>query len=405
MFGWEFPPHNSGGLGVACQGLVRALSDQGTETVFVLPKKVDCQSDCCEIIFGDDFCKIGGLKIKEINSLLSPYITSGAYNSLISRIKENNIYGQDLFNEVKRYGIAGGEIAAGENFDLIHAHDWLSFLAGLEAKKISKKPLVVQIHATEFDRTGGNNINRFVYKIEKEGMDKADKVIAVSNFTKNIIIENYGIDKEKIEVVYNAVEHSDFPTFNRELFNLKKDGRKIVLFVGRITLQKGPDYFLRAAKKVLERNRNVIFIIAGSGDMESQIIEEAAWLGIADKVLFAGFLRGDDLARIYQMADLYVLSSVSEPFGITPLEALANQTPVLVSKQSGVSEVIHHCLKVDFWDVNEMANKILAVLEYPQLHLSLKENGSQEVKNISWQDSARRCLEIYQDVLSGYSRA
>ncbi len=402
MFGWEFPPFNSGGLGVVCKYLIKALSNQGIKITFVLPKKLDCQSSFCKIIFADVPLKI---KIKGINSLLLPYITSITYRDLFQNNKEQSIYSPDLFGEVLRYGQEARKIALSEDFDIIHAHDWLSFPAGLESKKVSGKPLIVHVHATEFDRTGGNNVNQRVYEIEKQSFSEADKVIAVSNFTKNKVVQHYGVEPEKIEVVYNALEQEDFPRPKEkkgDLEGLKKAGKKIVLFVGRITIQKGPDYFLRAAKKVLEKNPNVLFVIAGAGDMEIQIIETAAWLGIADKVLFAGFLRGEALARAYQMADLYVLPSVSEPFGLTPLEALFNQTPVLISKQSGVSEVLSHCLKVDFWDIEEMANKILAVLEYPELYESLKENGSQEAKRFSWQDSAQKCIEIYDQLLSDY---
>lgn len=394
MVGWEFTPFNSGGLGVACEGLVNGLVNQGIKVIFVLPKKFDYQSSVCKFIFADD-----SLKIKNINSPLSPYLNSKSYNYLFQNTKEKNIYGSNLFEEVIRYAKRVSKIVLPETFDIIHCHDWLTFPAGLEIKRIFDKPLIAHIHALEFDRTGGDNINPHIYQIEKEGLKKANLVIANSNFTKNRVIQYYGIDPGKIRVVYNAVEKNYFPQINKDLFNLKLLGKKIVLFVGRITLQKGPDYFIRAAKKVLEKNQNVIFVITGSGDMETQIIEEAVHLGIIDKVLFTGFLRDKDLAKIYQMADLYVLSSVSEPFGIAPLEALVNKTPVLISKQSGISEILSHCLKVDFWDINEMANKILAVLEHPELYQALRENGFQEVKKINWQNSASECIKIYHQLL------
>ncbi len=394
MIGFEWPPFNSGGLGVACEGLVKGLAEQGVRVVFVLPKKLDCQSSFCKLIFADE-----SLKIKGINSPLSPYLTSKSYGCLIQDNGKQNIYGSDLFKEVARYAKVVSKIARSEVFDIIHCHDWLSFPAGLEVKKISSKPLIAHLHATEFDRTGGYHLNSHIYEIEKQGLEKAELVIANSNFTKNKAIQHYGINSEKIRVVYNAVEENYFSKFNKDLFGLKSTNKKIVLFVGRITLQKGPDYFIKAAKKVLERNSDVVFVIAGSGDMEVQIIEQATQLGIADKILFAGFLRDNDLAKAYQMADLYVLPSVSEPFGITPLEALVNETPVLISKQSGISEVLSHCLKVDFWDINEMANKILAVLEHPELYRALKENGHQEVKKFSWRNSARECVKSYYDVL------
>ncbi len=394
MFGWEFPPFNSGGLGVACEGLTKALASQGIKISFVLPKKIDCRSSFCKIIFADET-----LKIKAVNFLLSPYITSKSYKNLVGAIQKPGIYSPGLVGEVMRYSKEAKKIALLEYFDIIHAHDWLSFPAGLEAKKVSGKPLVVHVHATEFDRSGGNNVNQQIYEIEKEGLEKSEVVIAVSNFMKNKLIQYYGINPGKIRVVYNATEHKDPPRLDEGLFGLKSAGKKIVLFVGRITLQKGPDYFLQAAKKVLEKNPDVFFIITGSGDMETQIIEESAKLDIADKVLFTGFLRGDALSKVYRMADLYVLSSVSDPFGITVLESLTYGTPVLISKQSGVSEALSHCLKVDFWDTNEMANKILTVLEYPELYQCLKENGSQEVKKFSWDDSAQKCIEVYSQIL------
>ena len=400
MFGWEFPPFNSGGLGVACKGLVEALARQGIEVSFVLPKKMDCQSSSCRFIFADSL-----IKIRKVNFLLSPYLTSKSYQSLRKDKEGLNIYSPDLFGEVARYAREAKKIAFLEDFNLIHAHDWLSFPAGLEAKKASGKPLIVHIHATEFDRTGGNNVNQHVYEIEKQGFSEADKIIAVSNFTKKKVVEYYGIEPDKIEVVHNAIDSADFDFDLSEaerlrIKKLKAKNIKIVLFAGRLTIQKGPDYFLEVAKKVLERNVNVLFIIAGSGDMEAQIIEQAAELNIADKVLFAGFLRGKDLAQAYQMADLFIMPSVSEPFGLTPLESLTCGAPVLISKQSGVSEVIFHCLKTDFWNTDEMADKVLAILGYPELQESLKENGMREVKKFNWQDSAKKCIEIYQEVLS-----
>ncbi|MEK7193602.1 MAG: glycosyltransferase family 4 protein [Patescibacteria group bacterium] len=394
MFGWEFPPHNSGGLGVACAGLARGLANRGIGITFVLPKKVGVSADFLKIIFAD----ISGIKFREIDSLLSAYATSVSYREIRSRTV-SSIYGKGLFEEVMRYALRAYHLAKEEDFDLIHAHDWLSFGAGLAAKAASGKPLIVHVHATEFDRTGGMNINKRVYEIEKEGMEKADAVIAVSQFTKNIIVRHYGIDPNKINVVHNAVDIFEPGHFASELLELKRDGRKIVLFVGRITLQKGPDYFLQAAKKVLEYNSRVLFLVVGSGDMERQLIEQASSLGISDKVLFAGFLRDQELAKVYRVADLYVLPSVSEPFGITTLESLAHGTPVLISRQSGVAEVLSHALKVDFWDIDEMANKIVSVLAYAPLHACLRENGNTEVKKLSWGRSAEQCSGVYNEVM------
>lgn len=407
MFGWEFPPFNSGGLGTACKGLVKGLSNLKISTTFILPKKVDKNAlssfPLFKVVFANEKFKIQkNLKIREINSFLSPYITSKGYQTAYEKLlmKESSIYSSNLFNEVLRYGKEGREIALAENFDIIHAHDWLSYPAGIAAKKATGKPLVVHIHATEFDRTGGGNgVNQQVYEIEKEGFQQADKIIAVSGFTKNRLIEHYGIDSNKITVVYNAIEQRDLSSVTSDLKELKKTGQKIVLSLGRITIQKGIDYFLKAAQKVLEKNKNVFFIIAGTGDMKTQLIEEAASMGISDKVLFVGFVKDENVTEIYQMADLYVMPSVSEPFGLTPLEALTCGTPILISKQSGVSEVFSHCLKVDFWDINQMANKILAVLKYNELKEELSYNGGKEVKKINWIDSANKCIEIYREVL------
>jgi len=417
MFGWEFPPHNSGGLGVACEKLVKALFQEGIEVLFVLPRKFDYHFPYCRFVFANEnfifkSASLKGLKNFYFNSLLNPYLTPKFYVELLGKIiQEKNFSETDfefkslinqkgLFEEIMRYAFEARKIALLENFDVIHAHDWLTFPAAIEAKKISKKPLVAHIHATEFDRTGGHGVNKKVYQIEKRGFEEADVVIAVSHFTKEKVVKHYNISPEKIKVVYNAVDYQEFIDFKKEVFGLKKAGKKIVLFLGRITLQKGPDYFLAAAKKVLEKDPNVFFIVAGSGDMEMKMIELAARLNIADKVLFTGFLRGKEKEKIYQMADLYVLPSISEPFGITPLEALNFGTPVLISKQSGVSEVVSHCLKVDFWDINDMANKILAVLNYQELKESLSENGQKEVKNLSWQESAKKCCQIYQTLIA-----
>jgi len=253
----------------------------------------------------------------------------------------------------------------------------------------------VHVHSTEFDRSG-EHVNQMVYDIERRGMEQADKVIAVSYFTRNRIISRYGISGEKVEVVHNGVEQNDRAAL--AAIHIDKD-EKIVLFLGRITMQKGPEYFLAAAKKVLDVMDNVKFVMVGSGDLMHRTIEMAAELGIGRKVLFTGFLRGDDVQKIYKMADLYVMPSVSEPFGIAPLEALGHDVPVIISKQSGVSEVLKHALKVDFWDVNEIANKIIAVLKYPPLGITLRHHGNFEVRRLRWIDSAAKCAKIYEEML------
>jgi glycosyltransferase involved in cell wall biosynthesis len=273
----------------------------------------------------------------------------------------------------------------------------MTFPAAIDVAQKQHKRLVVHIHSTEFDRAGAH-VDQRIFEIERRGMEAADRVIAVSHYTKTAISQQYGVDPDKIEVVYNAVEMGN-GNFDSQKYSIKKD-EKIVLFLGRITQQKGPEYFLAAAQKVLEVMDNVKFVMAGSGDLVRRTIDMAAAMGIGHKVLFTGFLRGNDVERVFKMADLYVMPSVSEPFGIAPLEAITNDVPVLISKQSGVSEVLLHALKVDFWDVNEMANKIVAVLRHPPLSKTLREHGSFEVQKMSWTDSAKACLQVYEDTLS-----
>ena len=399
MFGWEFPPHNSGGLGVACLGLTKALSEIGMQVLFVMPKKLDVSSKDVEIIFADRV----GISVHEIDSLLSPYLTMKGYQ-YVRGPQIDDLYGSDLLSEVRRYAARGALIAQQEKFDVIYAHDWLSFGAGIEAKRVTGKPLIVHVHATEVDRCGGiNNVNRTVFDAEKYGMEYADRIIAVSELTKNVIVREYGIPEWKISVVHNGIDDATAPcggTYLPRLRALKASGYKLVLFLGRITIQKGPDYFIQAAKKVLEHNPRVMFIISGSGDMEHSIMELAASLGIAQNVLFTGFLQGNERHEAYVSADLFVMPSISEPFGITPLEAMRLGTPVLISKQSGVAEIVTHALKCDFWDVDAMTNMILAVVGYPGLAESLRENGIRQADEITWKEAARKVDNIVSEVIS-----
>ncbi len=395
MFGWEFPPYNSGGLGVACLGLTKALSELGVQVLFVMPKKLNLQTPWARMIFADT----EGVEAYAVNSILKPYLTSKSY----VRGEKGGVYGDDLMSEVMRYARLAAGIAREEQFDVIYAHDWLSFGAGIEAKRATGKPLIVHVHATEFDRCGGPwGINRDVYAIEKKGMEEADCVIAVSELTKNVIVKEYGIPAGKVRVVYNGIDETTAPSSGGalpRLRGLKASGYRLVLFIGRITLQKGPDYFLRAAKRVLDRNPQVLFILSGAGDMENEIMHLAADLGIAGHVFFTGFLQGSERHEVYSAADLFVMPSVSEPFGITALEAMKLGTPVLMSKQSGVAEVVKHALKVDFWDVDEMANKILSVVGYPGLREALAENAAQEAERLTWSDAARKVDGIVHELV------
>lgn len=394
MFGWEFPPMNTGGLGTACYGLTKGLSQNRVEIVLVLPQAA-AEPD------RHGFLKIrsanvANVKVKSVKSAMAAYMTPSQYEQYMLKMKGvKPIYGNNLFEEVERFAEQAARIAKEEQFDIIHAHDWMTYKAGLAAKRASGKPLVVHVHATEFDRTGGLGANEHVYQTEKEGMQQADSVIAVSGYTKQKIIEHYGIPESKIKVVHNAIDGDDIP----KVYVEKNPGQKTVLYLGRITLQKGPDYFIEAAKKALESDPNIRFIVAGSGDMEPAVIEKVAALGIGHNVLFAGYLKDEDLHRAYRMADLYVMPSVSEPFGITPLEAVMNNTPVIISKQSGVKEVLKHSLQVDFWDTDQMANKMIAALRYKELHSELQRNSYDEVSRLSWSRSAQKCIDVYNSLL------
>jgi len=420
MLGWEFPPFISGGLGTACYGLTKALDQLGINIIFCLPKMVE--SDYAvhvKLLTPTSHSSPAALKFSElknvtfrtIKSPLQPYSTPDIYQRRIEealRQKQamhgGNVgsafiggmhYSGNMYDEVHRYAALAAELAATEQFDVVHAHDWMTYPAAIAVAAISGKPLIVHVHSTEFDRSG-ENVNQMIYDIERRGMERADKVIAVSYFTRSIIISRYGISGEKVEVVYNGIERNGNGALAETGIN--KD-EKIVLFLGRITMQKGPEYFLQAAKKVLEVMDNVKFVMAGSGDLMHRAVEMAAGLGIGQKILFTGFLCGGDVQKIYEMADLYVMTSVSEPFGIAPLEALNNDVPVIISKQSGVSEVLVHALKVDFWDVNEIANKIIAVLKYPPLGVTLRNYGNSEVRKLRWKDSAQKCVKIYEEAL------
>jgi len=303
-------------------------------------------------------------------------------------------YGGDLLETVFRFRAFCLAATRNLKFDVVHAHDWLTYPAGLAVAGATGKPLVVHVHSTEFDRSG-IHVNQRVYDIERRGMHGAMRVVAVSQLTKNVIMRRYSVPDAKVAVVYNGVDLEPTQGEHRIAIGSKD---KIVLYFGRITYQKGPEYFIQAARRVLEMMDDVKFVVAGSGDQAARMIEMAARLGIGHKVLFTGFLRGKDIQRVFSLADLYVMPSVSEPFGIAPLEAMSHDVPVIISKQSGVSEVVANALKVDFWDINEMANKIVAVLKHPPLASTLRQHGSFEVRRMSWTDAARRCLGVYDDV-------
>lgn len=419
MFGWEFPPHISGGLGTACYGLTKGLALNGVEVTFVMPKASgDEDLTYVKIVNGSDvevdtrtseyFLHSGQTSYIQVNSKLIPYVGLDDYYNVISQMESgvfesesgekrkyvfSGKYGPNLMQEVNQYASIAAEIAKHEDFDLIHAHDWLTYRAGIAAKRASGKPLVVHIHATEFDRTG-ENYNDIVYGMEKEGMSAADAVCAVSDLTRNIVINKYGIPAEKVFTLHNAVEPNE-KKVEREKFVKEK----IVTFLGRVTFQKGPDYFVETAKRVMEKDPNVRFVLAGDGDMMSHVIERVAELGISDRFHFTGFLRGDDINKMFGMSDVYVMPSISEPFGISPLEAMRAKVPVVISKQSGVSEVLTHAIKVDFWDIDATADAIYGLLHYPALSKLFAEEGAAEVDNLKWEYVAKKLVKIYEKTL------
>ncbi len=421
MFGWEFPPHISGGLGTACYGLTKGLAANDVDVLFVMPSASgDEDQESVKIINASEIEVTESLKDLEvftekvrfikIDSTLLPYLDPVEFKKLISNDKENQKewfkfhygekykfsgkYGSNLMEEVARYAIIAGEIALKYDFDVIHAHDWLTYLAGITAKRFTGKPLVVHVHATEYDRSG-YNINTIVSDIERDGMMAADKVITVSNLTRNIVINKYGISSDKVVTVHNAVDFENFESV--QVDRGVKD--KVVTFLGRVTFQKGPEYFIEAAYKVIKKYPDVHFVMAGSGDMLNRSIRRVAKLGIATKFHFTGFLKGDDVKKMFAYSDVYVMPSVSEPFGISPLEAMRSNVPAVISKQSGVAEVLNHAIKVDFWDIDAMADAIYSLLKYPAISKMAVRCGLDEVNTLKWEHAAEIVKEVYKEVI------
>jgi glycogen(starch) synthase len=420
MFGWEFPPHISGGLGTASFGLTKGLYDNGVDIIFVVPKAYgDEDQSAIRIVNASDvrlpyedqeFRKmLEKIEYLEIESSIIPYVNPDVTLSSeeVEKLEksDSNVfseyyqfsgkYGKNLLEEVSRYSLIGSILGKEKDFDLIHAHDWLCYPAGVAAKMSSGKPLVVHMHATEFDRSG-ENVNPEVYGIERYGMENADIVIAVSNMTRSIVIEKYGIDPDKVITVHNAV---DFPSQPGELDIKKNVDEKIITFLGRITFQKGPEYFVEVAKKLLDRDDKMRFVMAGSGDLMENIIKHAARLKITDRFHFTGFLKGPDIRKLFAISDVFVMPSISEPFGIVPLEAMQSNVPVVISKQSGVAEVLEHAIKVDFWDVDGMADAIYGLCHYDKLSTMFKKYGKEEVMNLKWINSAKEVKKIYEDLI------
>ena len=447
MLGWEFPPHISGGLGTACAGISKGLTENDVEVLFVVPRSFgDESTEHVELLsasnvvlseklpranrervapFGRGYEFAQKLEWQALDSPLRPYMTEHEYAfkleqtrraqaasapwetddgtatavleapcELYSKVELTGGYGPNLLAEVERYAEVVRALATREEFDVIHAHDWMTFPAGIAAAEASGKPLILHVHASEFDRSG-DQPNAGVCAVEQLGLDHADRVICVSEFNADVLRANYRVDDSKLRIVHNAITQSE----QQERLKVEKTiDDPIVLFLGRITYQKGPDYFLEAAARVLKVMPNVRFVVSGSGDMWPKMVERAAQLGISGNTHFTGFLEGTDVERIFAMADLYVMPSVSEPFGISTLEAMALDVPTIISRQSGVSEVLENALKVDFWDVEDLANKILALLMYPALTDELAVSGRQEVERMSWGERGRSLKQIYTEV-------
>lgn len=406
MFGWEFPPYNSGGLGIACLGLTQSLVREGVQVKFVLPRKVDFSYDYMQFLFADTTTVITREVFEYLQHVINPYSILSSRECHLQELATDMHLGEisgDIYAQVLKYALLSQHIITHEDFDIIHCHDWLTIEAGLLAKRMTGKPLVFHIHATEFDRTGGN-VNQVIYDIERKGMHAADNIIAVSNFTKSTMVNHYGIAPEKVEIVHNGIDYyiekngAKDTELISNLEKLKALGRKIILFTGRFTMQKGAEYFLQAAKRVCAYDENILFVMAGSGDMEQHLLYLTASLGLSNRVVFPGFVRDEKLKSLYACADLFVMPSVNEPFGLVALEAMVHETPVILSKRAGVTEILRNALTVDFWDVEEMAHLILSVLHHEALHRTLRDFGHDEVKEITWQRAAQKVHHIYRQV-------
>ncbi len=430
MFGWEFPPHISGGLGTACLGLTTALADEDVQVHFVVPRAYGDES--FPVIGAGDFLvpsedeevstheveTVGHATINTIGirSTLTPYTglaeveevvqhwswtfqakyaETGVTPSAPRRFVFTGKYGPGLMEEVVRYAEVAATVARKFDYDVIHAHDWLTFRAGIAAKQVSGKPLVVHVHATEFDRAGEKNIDSRVFDLEKEGMVHADRVIAVSQWTKDILVSRYGIDPAKVSVVHNGIMKS--PQMSRS--TVQRIGDHVVTFLGRITYQKGPEYFVEAAGKVLRYFPETHFVVAGSGDMLPAMIDLAARNKLSRRIHFTGFLKGKQLQDIWSVTDVYVMPSISEPFGITPLEAAQAGVPVIVSRQSGVAEVMDHAIKVDFWDTDALADAIVNILRHKGFARTLRNNSKKEIRSLTWKSAATKIIHLYHELL------
>jgi glycosyltransferase involved in cell wall biosynthesis len=419
MFGWEFPPHISGGLGTACFGMTKGLSQlNDIEVTFVVPKAWGDEDQSNVTLLGADQIPVIQKQIQfadarskveyyELQSGLIPYLGTTEFDELKSKISsgdkqlieltpEGKIvfgggYGQNLFQEIDNYAVVAEKLAAEIDFDVIHVHDWMCFRAGMAAKRISGKPLVVHVHSTEFDRSG-RSVNPAICAIEKEGLEAADKIIAVSNLTRSIVIGKYNVNPKKVITVYNAVE----PFSLRSSKTTREFGAdKVVTFLGRITMQKGPEYFVEAANLVLQKMKNVRFVMAGKGDLLSEMKQKVSTLNISSHFHFPGFVAESEIAELFRASDVFVMPSTSEPFGIVTLEAMQAGVPVVISKQSGVSEVVKNAVKVDYWDTQTMADAIYAILINQEYGIRLGEKGKREADKLIWKNAAAKVSKLY----------
>ena len=418
MFGWEFPPHVLGGLATASYGLTKGLVAQGDmDITFCLPApRGDEDKSFLNIIPmnhvpvvrrepDNDWLvnRLGNQMTADLYYKLRDHIYSDfSYIGVndIGAIEFSGIYPSNLHEEINNYSIVAGVVARQQQFDLIHAHDWLTYPAGIHAKNVSGKPLVIHVHATDFDRSRGK-VNPTVYSIEKDGMDHADCIMCVSELTRQTVINQYHQDPNKCFAMHNAVyplsDHIQQIVSKRKPFREKKE--KVVTFLGRITMQKGPEYFVEAAKMVIDRTRNIRFCMAGSGDMMADMIELAAHRGISDRIHFPGFMKGDAVFEVFRDSDVYVMPSVSEPFGISPLEAMQSGVPSIISKQSGCGEILDKCIKTDYWDIEAMADAIHALCTNEAYHEYIEREGRQEVDQITWEKVGQRIRSHYNRLL------
>lgn len=413
MFGWEFPPHILGGLGTASFGLTKGMVENGDlDITFVIPKPWgDEPKDFAQII-GANTTPVVWKDVnydyvqQRIGHVLDPQTYYDLRNHIyadFNHIGTNDLgciefsgrYPDNLLEEINNYSIVAGVIARTVDFDVIHSHDWLTYPAGIHAKQVTGKPFVIHVHATDFDRSRGN-VNPTVFAIEKDGMNHADHIITVSNLTRRTVIEKYGISPDKVTTVHNAVE-----PLSQELLNVEVPPKhdKVVTFLGRITMQKGPEYFVEAAAQVLQKVHNVQFVMAGGGDMMEKMIRLAARRGISERFHFAGFLRGKQVYEMLKASDVYIMPSVSEPFGISPLEAMQMGVPSIISKQSGCAEILNNVIKVDYWDTNAIADAIYSIITYPAMYNELREHGLKEVNEIVWKKAGAKVIDIYKRLM------